>query len=317
MLQPEPLSEAARAFPGLNHQALEGTVLATIINRKVGDVAALGDIGPQRASGGRSLTAALKGGEGRRLIMECKRSSPSLGDFCQDFDLDRIVRCYNRHAAAISVLCERHFFKGSLEFLTYVRDRTELPVLCKDFIIDRRQLDHAARAGADAALLMLSVLGHERYLELYEYAKGLGLEILTEASNEEELRFAAENRIPLVGINNRDMRTLRVDLDRASSLAPLLPKGTVVVSESGVKRHQDLTRQKDLRCFLIGSALCADPDFDLSALRLIHGMNKVCGITTEEGLEAAISAQAALAGFIFHEGSPRNLSRERAQALMG
>ncbi len=312
MLKPQPLTDEAKAFRGLNIDSIEGTVLATIINPKVRDVKSL-KAGPRRAVPFRSLKKALTGGRGRHFILECKKSSPTLGDFCRDFSLDRLLACYESRASAISVLCEEHFFKGSLDYLRYVRERTSLPVICKDFIIDEVQLEAAASAGADAVLLMLSLLTRERFLELYEKASALGLEVLCEVDSREDAIFARDHRIPVVGINNRDLRVLKIDLQKARDLAPIFGPETTVVSESGIASHEDLTSMAPINAFLIGSALSGADDVFFAANTMLYGVNKLCGITTMEALDAAIEGHAAICGLIFARKSPRCVTLDFAK----
>ncbi len=315
MLHSEPLSEKAKTFPGLNHKGIEGTVLATIINRKVEDVETLSVSGERKADR-RSLYEALKKGEGRHFILECKQSSPTLGDFCRDFDLDKLIACYEQHASAISVLCEEHFFKGSLEYLKYVRSHTTLPVICKDFVICEKQLEAAAVAGADAVLLMLSVLSEPLFETLYKKAQDLGLEVLCEVDNKEQAEYAVKLNLPIVGINNRDLRVLKIDLNNARNLFPLFPATTAVVSESGINTHRDLVSLNPVKNFLIGSALTGFDNLCLKANSMLYGLNKLCGLKTGEGVEAAIRNHAAIAGLIFCKKSPRNLTLDEAKKLV-
>ena len=314
MLQKEVLNSKALNFKGLNLKGIEDTVLATIINKKVYDVESLKPNG-ERSAPLVSLEKALSNQDGRNFILECKRSSPTLGDFCKDFDLDKILACYENKASAISVLCEEHFFKGSIEFLKYVKARTTLPVICKDFIICKAQIDNAYIAGADAILLMLSVLTKDTYKELLNYAHQKGLDVLTEVDTYEDAIFAKELNLKIVGINNRDLRTLKVDLNNARTLAKLFSKDTLVVSESGIHTHNDLLSLKGINNFLIGSSLTGSEDIEFQANTMLYGTNKVCGITTKDALQAVINNHAALAGFIFCEKSPRNLSVDKAKEL--
>lgn len=314
MLHTEPLTAEAKAYPGLNYGEIEGTVLATIINRKVLDVK---DI---KVTGDRTLPRvsfkdALGRKDSRNFILECKQSSPTLGDFCKDFDLDKLINCYEKHASAISVLCEKHFFKGSLEYLKFVKERTSLPVLCKDFIICREQLDEAYIAGADAVLLMLSVLSKETYEDLYEYAHKLGLDVLTEVDTKADALYCREHNIEIVGINNRDLRTLKIDLNNARELSVLFDKKVKVVSESGINRHSDLTSLKPIRNFLIGSALTGDSDVEFKAKSMLYGLNKVCGLTTKEAVECCAENNVSIGGLIFAEKSPRYVSLNKAKEL--
>lgn len=319
MLQAQPLTEQARNYPGLKLESIENTVLSTIINRKVEDELqkeALPLPSLDRRLVLEDFQAALTYGSGRHFILECKQSSPSLGDFCRDFNLDRLLDCYNRHAAAISVLCEEHFFKGSLEYLTYVKERSQVPVLCKDFIICKRQLEEAFTAGADAVLLMLSVLKPERFIELFEHCRDLGLAALCEVDTEEDARLAHALKLPVCGVNNRDLRVLKIDLNRSLRLAPLLSHRCSIVAESGISTHADLLSLKPLKNFLIGSSLSGSEDVFFKANSMLYGLNKICGIKTKEGLEAALKAHAAIAGLIFVKKSPRCVSLKQAEELI-
>lgn len=314
MLHTEPLTAEAKAYPGLNYEEIEGTVLATIINRKVLDVKDIKVTG-ERTLPRVSFKDALGRKDSRNFILECKQSSPTLGDFCKDFDLDKLINCYEKHASAISVLCEKHFFKGSLEYLKFVKERTTLPVLCKDFIICREQLDEAYIAGADAVLLMLSVLSKETYEDLYAYAHKLGLDVLTEVDTKADALYCREHNIEIVGINNRDLRTLKIDLNNARELSVLFDKKVKVVSESGINRHSDLTFLKPISNFLIGSALTGDEDVEFKAKSMLYGLNKVCGLTTREAVECCAENNVSIGGLIFAEKSPRYVSLNKAKEL--
>lgn len=313
MLHTEPLSSEAKAYPGLNYEGIEGTVLATIINRKVEDVKEIkceGSRSQPRVSFKNNLNRNY-----RNFILECKQSSPTLGDFCKDFDLDKLITCYEKHACAISVLCEKHFFRGSIDYLKFVKAKTSLPVLCKDFIICREQIDEAYIAGADAILLMLSVLSKEKYQELYTYAKKLGLDVLTEVDGKEDALYCREHRIDIVGINNRDLRTLTIDLNNAKELSSIFDENTIVVSESGIKEHKDLISLKPVRNFLIGSSLTGDSDVEFKAKSMLYGLNKVCGLTTKEAVECCAENQVSIGGLIFAEKSPRYVSIDKAKEI--
>lgn len=265
MLSSEPLSAATLAFPGLNHAALEDTVLATIINAKVADIAKIKAQAAKLVAADQPHTKATLGFKeslsqpGRRFILECKRASPTLGDINLNLDIPTQVELYSSRAAAISVLTEEHFFKGSYEVLRQARELTTLPILFKDFVICKEQIQIAQAIGANAVLLMLSVLTEERFTELYAYAKSLGLDALVEVSTADEAQFAATQNLDVVGINNRDLKTLTIDLNRTLKLAPYFAQcpNTVLVSESGIKDHYTIEALAPIKCFLIGSALCA------------------------------------------------------------
>ncbi len=316
MLAPAALSPAARAFPGLKTAELDHSVLAAIINAKVDMLATFVPAPlPENPAPCRSLRQALSG-PGRHFILECKRASPSLGDINLELDFKAQAAVYNRHASAISVLTESSVFKGSYEFLSEVRAQTHLPVILKDFVIDPREVINARAVGADALLLMTSVLTEEKFMELYHLAYSLGLEVLCEVSTPEEADFARRMELQVVGINNRDLKTLQIDLNTARTLAPQLSPRSVVVSESGIKRHQDIVDLKPLNNFLIGSAVCADTRRAEETVRsLLYGRNKICGLTTQEAVQAAAENKAALGGLIFAPRSPRCVSLEQAREL--
>lgn len=270
----------------------------------------------------RSLYTALGGWEpeGRsrnRFIMECKSASPSLGSIRPDYHPGDLARIYSRYAAAISVLCEPDHFRGDYTHLATVAASTHLPVLCKDFIIDPVQIHAARYFGADAVLLMLSVLNDAEYRELADAAEALGLDVLTEVVTEEEVRRAVHLRARIIGINHRNLHDLSIDLDRSRRLAALLPDDAVVVAESGIRDHRTVVEiGARAHGFLVGSQLTGQPDVDLACRELVFGRAKVCGLRTGAEAQAARAAGASYGGLIFAEDSPRNVSRETALSIM-
>ena len=178
---------------------------------------------------------------GPAIIMECKSASPTLGTIIEGAYSPRLLaRAYSRYAAAISVLTEPDRFNGNFADLDEVRDEVNQPVLCKDFIIDPIQITAARSHGADAILLMLSVLDDQDYTELSLAAHRLGMDVLTEVDSEEDMHRAQHLGARIIGINNRDLRTLQIDITRTQKLAPLAPKGAVIVGESGVHSRDDV-----------------------------------------------------------------------------
>ncbi|MGR2766866.1 bifunctional indole-3-glycerol-phosphate synthase TrpC/phosphoribosylanthranilate isomerase TrpF [Photobacterium ganghwense] len=264
----------------------------------------------------RDFYQALSGDQAA-FILECKKASPSKGLIREDFDLDYIARVYNNHASAISVLTDEKYFQGNFDFLPQVRRQVSQPVLCKDFMIDPYQVYLARHYGADAILLMLSVLDNDQYQQLAQVAESLNLGILTEVSNEEELERAITLKAKVVGINNRNLRDLSIDLNRTKELAPRLPEGTIVISESGIYNHQQV---RDLAAyangFLIGSSLMAEDDLELAIRRVTLGENKVCGLTHADDAAAAYKSGAIYGGLIFVSGSPRQVDIEQARMIM-
>lgn len=215
----------------------------------------------------RSFAAALRtrSGQGRSpqpaLIMECKAASPSRGTIRSDYDPASLAAQYAPYAAAVSVLTEPDRFNGSFDDLAAVREVVDVPVLCKDFIVDEVQVLAARSLGADAVLLMLSVVPDDVYRELAELAHSLGMEVLTEVSTPQEMHRASVLGAEVIGINNRDLRTLETDLARTEEMAPLAPAGVVLVGESGVGAAEDVRRLSGLvDALLVGSSLSGAPD---------------------------------------------------------
>lgn len=251
------------------------------------------------------------------FILECKKASPSKGLIRQNFDPRAIAESYRDFASAISVLTDEKYFQGSFDYLTMVSNQVHQPVLCKDFIIDPYQIYLARFYQADAILLMLSVLSDKEYIALAEVAHSLNMGVLTEVSNESELERAIALEVKVVGINNRDLRDLSIDLNRTRIMAPRLSESTVVISESGIHHYgqiRELSQYAD--GFLIGSALMSEPELDLAVRRVILGANKVCGLTRPEDATAAYQAGAVYGGLIFVGKSPRYIDMVQAQKII-
>jgi indole-3-glycerol phosphate synthase len=201
---------------------------------------------------------------GLSIIAEHKRRSPSAGPIGHGVHVAEIARAYERGgAAAISVLTEEHNFAGSLDDLRAARAAVGIPILRKDFVVDSYQLLEAVDAGADAVLLIVAALGASRLRELHEEAVGLGLGVLVEVHDVDELDVALTVTPEVVGVNNRDLRDFSVDLERTLTLAPRVPHGILVISESGLDSPESLQRLRDagIDGALIGETLmrAADP----------------------------------------------------------
>ncbi|HAU5515975.1 TPA: bifunctional indole-3-glycerol-phosphate synthase TrpC/phosphoribosylanthranilate isomerase TrpF [Cronobacter sakazakii] len=251
------------------------------------------------------------------FILECKKASPSKGVIRSDFDPARIAGVYKHHASAISVLTDEKYFQGSFDFLPIVSAVAHQPVLCKDFIIDPYQIYLARFYQADACLLMLSVLDDEQYRQLAAVAHSLGMGVLTEVSNEEELERALRLEAKVVGINNRDLRDLSIDLNRTRELAPRLGHGVTVISESGIHTYGQVRElSRFANGFLIGSALMEHDDLESAVRQVLLGENKVCGLTRPQDAQSAWHAGALYGGMIFVGSSPRAVSDEQARAVI-
>lgn len=264
----------------------------------------------------RSFYHALQGAR-TAFILECKKASPSKGVIRDDFDPVAIAGVYKDYASAVSVLTDEKYFQGSFDFLPLVSAAITQPVLCKDFIIDPWQIYLARFYQADAVLLMLSVLDDEQYRQLAAVAHSLEMGILTEVSNEAELERALALGAKVVGINNRDLRDLSVDLDRTRQLAPRLGHGVTVISESGINSYAQVRElSRFANGFLIGSALMSEADLHQAVRRVLLGDNKICGLTRPEDARAACEAGAIYGGLIFAEGSPRQVDIAQAQKVI-
>lgn len=201
---------------------------------------------------------------GVRVIAECKRRSPSKGVLRHDYDPVAIAASYGRAgAAAISVLTEPGFFDGHLDHLKAVHAaHPELPLLRKDFVVDEYQIAEAVVAGASAVLLIVAALEQAELRRLLEYARQVGIDVLTEVHDEDEARRAIDAGAAIVGVNNRNLKTLAVSLETSFRVAPLIASATVRVAESGLRTGADLAAlaQAGYGAFLIGERFMTDDD---------------------------------------------------------
>lgn len=208
---------------------------------------------------------------GRRVIAEVKRASPSQGVIRPDFDPVAIASGYEANgAAALSVVTEERFFSGSLRYLSDIASKVSLPVLRKDFVLDPYQLVEARSSGADAVLLIAAMLDEGALEDLHAEARSLSLDVLVEVHSEPELELALGIGASLVGINNRDLRTFRVDLGVAEALLPRVPPQVLAVCESGIRDVEQVERLEASggRVFLVGETLmrAEDPGAKLAEL---------------------------------------------------
>jgi indole-3-glycerol phosphate synthase len=210
----------------------------------------------------RGLAAKL-GGNGRSIIAEIKRASPSKGLIRHEFDPAGLARQFSANgASALSVLTETRFFQGSLEYLEQIRRTVGVPLLRKDFILESYQVIEARSFGADAILLIAALLDRPLLGDLRSEAESAGLDVLVEVHTEAELDLALEAGCRLIGINNRDLRTFEVNLETTERLLPRVPAGIPVVCESGIEGLGQIERLEKLgvHSFLIGETLMRAPD---------------------------------------------------------
>jgi indole-3-glycerol phosphate synthase len=211
---------------------------------------------------------------GMRIIAEIKKASPSAGVIRANFDPVAIARIYEGHGAdCLSVLTDRPFFQGELAHLTAIHAAVALPVLRKEFILDRYQLLEARAAGTDAVLLIAEILPAEKLKRLYDEARALGLHVLVELHDAVELPRVLDCGATIIGINNRDLRTFATNLQHTLDLLPKVPPGRIVVSESGIKSHADvqMLEAAGVKAILVGESLMRAPDIG-NALDRLRGV---------------------------------------------
>jgi tryptophan synthase beta chain len=315
-------------------------VVATIAERRREDVLAelerlgrhgLRD-GVRAAPAPRSIVERLAM-PGLHLIAEVKRASPSAGRIAPaDDDIVARARAYETGgAAAISVLCEPHWFGGSVEDLRRVREAVSVPVLAKDFVVEGAQIELLRAAGADLVLLLAVLHPARRLSRLVTAALDLGLEPFVEVHDVRELERALATDARLIGLNNRDLRTLDVDVERAGRLRPLVPDDRLVIAESGVRDSSQVARWRALAFdgALVGEALMRDPDPAAAVASFVAAGRaptdpsnvarrpfvKICGVTDAAGALAAVRAGADAIGLNFAPGTPRALELDEAATL--
>lgn len=211
-----------------------------------------------------SFKDRIKASKSMNIIAEIKRASPSKGDIQMNVDPAAQALEYEIHGAhAISVLTDTTFFKGSMDDLRAVRQVVDLPILCKDFIIDKIQINQAKAAGANIILLIVAALDYTQLSTLYDYAIKLGLEVLVEVHNEDEMEKALNINAQMIGINNRNLKTFHVDLQTTADLASMVTDSNVIlISESGIVSREDvLTIEKaGANAILVGETLMRSTD---------------------------------------------------------
>jgi indole-3-glycerol phosphate synthase len=233
----------------------------------------------RRAGAVHRTIGSFRGGLSREdrvnIIAECKRRSPSRGVLRNEYDAAAIARSYAAHgAAAISVLTEPTFFDGSLDDLAAVRSAVDVPLLRKDFIVDRYQILEARAAGADAVLLIVAALPPLELAALHRQAEEAGLDVLVEIHDVEELAPAIDAGARMIGVNNRNLRTLAVNTEVSEAIVARLPRGVIAVAESGLKTPDDVSRLRraGYHAFLIGERFMASEDPGSALGQLLAGV---------------------------------------------
>ncbi len=220
----------------------------------------------------RGFKSAISKGGRINLIAEVKKASPSHGVIRHDFDPSGIAKIYRKSgASALSVLTEDKYFQGSIDDLKSVRDAADLPVMRKDFIISEYQVFESAVAGADAILLIATAMDRGMLKALFHEAKSLGMDTVVEVHNERDLEKALGIDAEIIGINNRNLTTLEVDLQVTRELIPKVPAGKIVISESGIKDPEDILSLADtgIKAVLIGTAFMESVDIPAEIKRIM------------------------------------------------
>ena len=296
---------------------MTGTILDRILEAKRHRLRA-GEFAPAPAPSvppnGRRFEAALRAAPA--VIAEIKHRSPSAGEILPGAAsrIETVASGYRRGgAAALSIVIEQDFFGGDPAWLPRAKAATGLPILMKDFVVDERQVDFAVSIGADAILLIVAALDQEKLSRLHRRALEQGLAVLVEAHDEDEIRRAVDAGARIVGVNARDLRTFRVDLDRMARLGKTMPASVVRVAESGIGTVADVRRLSGsgYGAFLVGESLLRSGDV-ARGVRRLRGEGtvevKVCGVTREEDLAACREHGVDHVGLNFSSLSPRRVS---------
>ena len=208
------------------------------------------------------------------LIAEVKKASPTAGLLVKDFNAVKIAGIYVKNkAAAISVLTEDKYFLGKFSYLAKVSEKTQVPVLMKDFIVHEYQIYEGLFYGASAVLLIVAMLPDKQLKKLMNVAHSLGLDCLVEAHDKAEVKRALSAGAQIIGVNNRNLKNLKVDLNNSLSLIPRIPKGIVIVAESGLKTHEDVRRVQEAgaHAVLIGEVFMRSPDISAKIKEVMYG----------------------------------------------
>lgn len=262
----------------------------------------------------RDFAGALKG-DSLALIAEVKRTSPSQKVENKNiFSPVKIAQKYERYgASAISVLCDKKFFGGDLKYMKKVAENTlKTPILCKDFIIDEYQIFEARKYGADAILLIAAILSEEEIVRFIKTAKSLNMDALCEIHTIQELNKVLECGAEIIGINNRDLHSFKIDLETTKSIAKLIPKGKIIVSESGISSKEDVEKLRNkVDAILVGTALMKGSDISDFVRRKI----KMCGIRNVKDAEFCEKIGVNFVGINFVPTSKRVVNFANAKAI--
>jgi indole-3-glycerol phosphate synthase len=192
------------------------------------------------------------------LIAEIKKSSPSKGLICKNFNLEKIAKEYQKAGAkCLSVLTETNFFQGNIKFISKVKKVVDIPILRKDFIIDEWQIYESYHSEADCILLIMAILNDSQYKKFYKIATELGMDVICEVHDEDELKRALKIDVKCIGINNRNLKTLKIDLKNFKKLSPKIPDNIIKICESGISSNEEIKEYSNFGAdaFLVGESL--------------------------------------------------------------
>ncbi|MFA5763340.1 MAG: bifunctional indole-3-glycerol-phosphate synthase TrpC/phosphoribosylanthranilate isomerase TrpF [archaeon] len=257
--------------------------------------------------------SALKGKN--NIICELKFNAPSSGKTKSTKSLGEIIELYDTYASAISVLTDQKYFSGNLEYIKEAKKHTKLPILRKDFIIDPYQIYEARYYGADAILLIASLLSKEEINNFLKIANELGMDALVEVREEDELTKVLGTNAKIIGINNRNLKTFTLNLDQTKILKEKIPSDKIVVSESGIYTKEEIL-DLDTNAVLIGTSLMNASDMQKTLCDLHKTKLKICGITNLEDAQMCVKQNVDLLGFNFYKNSKRYITPEIASEII-